>query len=97
MTDDELRIGPSGVDEELERLGRATERLRASRGFAGRVLAAVEAEATFGWIGMLNSAARRVIPLAAIAAAAAGLWAIHSEERANEAIAASYGDVEVEW
>jgi hypothetical protein len=92
-----MTLKPGGVEAELERLRLATEALRASHGFAGRVLAFVEAESSFGWMVVLASAARRVVPLAVIAAAVAVFFARQSQERANEAIAVSYGDEEVEW
>jgi hypothetical protein len=95
MTDNGL--DRESIDAKFERLRDATQSLRASPGFSARVLAAVELEATIGWMSGVGPAARRIVALAALAAAVAGFLATHDEERVNEAVAASFGEVEVDW
>jgi hypothetical protein len=42
-------------------------------------------------------AARRLVPVAALAAVLGVVWAVQSERAYDDAFAASYGDVETEW
>lgn len=89
MTDHER-----SVDERLARLGAATEPLRASSGFSARVMQAVEATATPGWLTQVWPTGRRLLPVFAVAAAVAVGWAAQVQGEVDEALAVSYGAVE---
>lgn len=89
-------------DEEIEarlaRIAAATQGLRPRGDFGARVMRALEPEAqrlAFG--GMLWSAGRRLVPIAALAAVAALVWAVRTDGVVEDALAASYDVTEVEW
>ncbi len=86
------------IDERLERLASATRGVRPRTDFGARVMQAIEHEREAGWLQDVLRSARRVIPVAALAAAVTVFWAIRSESSFDEAIAASLDDaVELEW
>jgi len=91
-----MTLSPEDADARLERLRRATGSARSRPGFVDRVAAAVDREAVPDWIGDLTRAARKLIPIAAVAAALGVAWATASERAWNDAIAAS-ADLDVEW
>jgi hypothetical protein len=64
----------------LERLRAATEPVRPRAGFDARVAAAIERDVPPGaWMGELPAAARRLWPVAVVAAAVCAGWAVQSE------------------
>ena len=84
------------IDARLAALAGATEPLRPRTGFSARVMAAVAAEPS-SILDDLWRPSRRLIPLAAMAALAAVVWAVQIEGTVNEAMAVSYGAVEASW
>lgn len=89
-------MGEENLDQRLERLARATHELSARPGFRNRVLSAVKERAP-SWITWGLAPARRLLPVAALAAVAALLWAVQSERSIDDELAASYASVEIEW
>jgi hypothetical protein len=85
------------IDAELARIAQATAPLRPRAGYLERVMAAVHAESLLGWRHELVRSARRLVPLAGIAAAAALTWAVVSERSTDEAFASWDDSVELEW
>lgn len=81
------------VDRRLAELGRATESIRARGGFADRVMLRVLAEGA-GWRDELVRSARRLVPLAALAAVIAMVWAVASETSTDEALAVAEDEEE---
>jgi hypothetical protein len=64
----------------LERLRAATEPVRPRADFGARVAAAIDREPPPGaWMGDLPAAARRLLPVAFVAAAVCVGWAVQSE------------------
>lgn len=80
------------VDRRLGELARATEPIRAQSGFAQRVMLRVAAEG--GWREELVRSARRLVPLAALAAVVAVTWAVLSASTTDEALAVAEENVE---
>jgi hypothetical protein len=89
-------IDESEVDEKLRALADATAPLRPNVGFSLRVMDAVSREPT-GLMSQIVTASRRLIPLALLVAATAGLWAVQMDDTVDDVLTASYGEVEVEW
>jgi hypothetical protein len=89
------------IEERLARLRRATDGVRPSTGFEARVLGALEAEPAnarpSAFPAGLWPAARRCLPLAALAAALALVWALESESAADDALATTYDATELAW
>jgi hypothetical protein len=83
-------------DQRLARLGQSTEALRPSAGFSARVMAAVAAEAAPSILESTWFSARRLLPIAAIAAALAVVWAAQVERSVDDELATSYAAVELE-
>ncbi len=78
------------IDERLERLTRATERVAPRSAFTARVMTVIEQEhAAAGFWVDLPRAARRVIPFAAIAAAASVIWALRASREIDDDAAVS--------
>jgi hypothetical protein len=85
------------VDRRLAELGRATESIRARAAFSDRVMLRVLAEGA-GWREELLRSARRLVPLAALAAVIALVWAVQSETSTDEALAvAEDQEEEILW
>lgn len=85
------------TDERLERLRQATAFVRARPDFGARVAAAVDREAApIDWVADLSWAARRLLPVAALAAAAGLVWALHSQ-RAWDAALTAAAEADAEW
>lgn len=82
----------SDVDDELSRrlteLGARTHGIRASAGFADRVMSVVEEAGPIPVFELLRSA-RQLLPLAIIAAVLGTAWAVQSEQSADQALVAS--------
>jgi hypothetical protein len=83
------------TEERLERLRRATESIRARGDFAGRLLARVAAEPP--WPEILLSSARRLLPLALVAAALSCSLAYRSHQDAGAALVWSEDPVGASW
>lgn len=88
-TDEEL-------DERLAKLRELTEGLRARGGFTGAVMQAIATEPA-GWFETAWRASLRTVPIAALCAMAALIWAAQSESAVNEELAIAQGSVEMDW
>jgi hypothetical protein len=84
------------IDQRLVRLGRSTEALRPSAGFSGRVLASVAARAAPSFLESAWFSSRRILPIVAIAAALAVVWAEQVDRSVDDELATSYASVELE-
>ncbi len=89
---DRNQIDP--IDARLAELGKATEPLRARAGFVERVMIATATEGS--WQAELVRSARRLVPIALVAAVLAVTWAFMSESSTDAAIAVT-DSVELEW
>jgi hypothetical protein len=90
---------PEDAEIRLARLRAATEGVRPRPDFAGRVARAIDHEvAEADWLSDLLRPARRLVPLAAIAAAAAVLLAMESAPARREAQAmANATELDTQW
>jgi hypothetical protein len=84
------------IDQRLARLGRATQALRPSAGFSARVMQSIAAEATPSLLESAWFSSRRLLPVAAIAAALAVVWAVQVDRSVDDELATSYASVELE-
>jgi hypothetical protein len=84
------------IDQRLARLARSTEALRPSVGFSARVLQAIDAEAAPSLLESAWFSGRRLLPVAAIAAALAVVWAVQVDRSVDDELATSYASVELE-
>jgi hypothetical protein len=85
------------IAERLERLARATDQIRPSRGFEARVLVALRAERDGDFRRVFVRAARPVLAAAAVAATLViGIAAERSRE-VDKSMAVLYGVEEVDW
>ncbi|MEO7033547.1 MAG: hypothetical protein ABI548_06705 [Polyangiaceae bacterium] len=86
------------IDQRLARLSGETNALRPSVGFSARVMQAIEQEAprapNFWENAWLSS--RRLLPVAAVAAALAVGWAVQADRSVDNELATSYASVEFE-
>jgi hypothetical protein len=90
--------GPEDTDARLERLKLATGSIRPRPSFAARVAAASREEASADWTFDLLLAARRLVPIAALAAAVGMIWAVQSEHAWNEARARNASmELDLQW
>lgn len=88
------------MDARLTRLTAATERVAPRRDFSARVAGAVSAKPAVvapSWVDDAVRSARRLVPIAALAAVLGVVWAVQSDRAYDDAFAASYGDVDGEW
>lgn len=83
------------MEARLVHLGRATEDLRPSAGFSARVMAAIEREQTPGILETLWVSSKRLLPIAAVAAACAVVWAVANQTTVDDALAVTYGSVDL--
>jgi hypothetical protein len=83
------------VDARLKELGTATDTIRARAGFADLVMNSIQREPI--WPSELLRSARRLLPVAALAAVLSLVWSKVSTDSANEVLAASDEIVEIEW
>ncbi len=81
-----------GLDELLEKTGGVQPRA----GFSDRVMHAVEGERV-GMLAFVPRASKRFVPIAALAAAAAIVWAVTAIRDADDATASSDESAEAEW
>ena len=84
------------IDQRLARLARKTEALRPSAGFSARVMSAVAAEAAPSFWENAWFSSRRLVPVAAIAAALSVVWAVQVDRSVDDELATSYASVELE-
>jgi hypothetical protein len=84
------------IEARLERLARATEGVTARPDFTARVISRLPRNPV-GWWSDLPKIARRVVPVAALVAAASVAWAVRSSFDADEALTDSYDVTEIEW
>jgi hypothetical protein len=87
----------SDTEARFDRLARATQDLRARPGFSARVMQAVQAEPTLGWIESVATNWRAVVAVAALAATTAVGVAVQIDEAETEASAVAFGAVEMQW
>lgn len=92
-----MNIPDDDLDERLERLARATENVRPSRGFEARVKAALRAERDGDFRDVFVRAARPVLAAAALAATFALGFAAARSSEADKSAAVLYGVEEVDW
>jgi hypothetical protein len=82
------------LDARLARLARATEAIQPSPGFSARVMDALPSETS--WLAGVSGSSRRFLSLAAVLAVGAVAWAAHGETSMDDALAATYGAVDVD-
>ena len=87
---------PEDIEQRLSRLAGATDALRPNPGFSARVMLAIEAEAAPSFLEATWFSARRLVPVAAIAAALAVVWAVQVDSSVDDELATSYAAVELE-
>jgi hypothetical protein len=92
-----MSLPEEDLDAKLLRLARETEPLGPSPGFRDRVLYAVEADAARGVSPDVLRAARRLLPVALLAAALGVFWAVESVHSVDEALATSDDVIEPVW
>lgn len=84
------------IDRRLEELGLRTESIGASSGFSERVMLAVQVnQAPMFGVELLRSATK-LVPVAALAAVLAIVWAAVTQDATTELMAA-VDPVELEW
>ena len=90
---------PEDTDARLERLKLATRSVRPGPSFAARVgAAALREQASPDWTLDLLLAARRLVPMAALAAAVGMIWAVQSERAWSQAHAANATvELDLQW
>jgi hypothetical protein len=84
------------VDAKLSRLAKETAALGPSGGFTAKVMAAIEREQPLGLVEALWASSRRLLPIAALAAAAAVVWAVESQTSVDDALAVTYGAMDLD-
>ncbi|HEX4335508.1 MAG TPA: hypothetical protein VH062_06310 [Polyangiaceae bacterium] len=88
--------GEDDVEARLVRLAGATAALHPSGGFTARVMSAIEREQPLGLIDALWSSSRRFLPIAAFAAAVAVVWAVENQTTVDDALAVTYGAMDLD-
>ena len=81
---------------ELDELLEKTSGVVPRAGFSDRVMHAVEGERV-GLLAFVPRASKRFVPIAAVAAAAAVVWAVTAIRDADDATASSDDTAEVAW
>jgi hypothetical protein len=84
------------IDQRLQRLARSTDALHPSAAFSARVMSAVSAEAAPSFLENAWFSSRRLLPVAAIAAALAVVWAVQVDRSVDDELATSYASVGLE-
>lgn len=87
---------PNDIDQRLSRLAGATDSLAPSAGFSARVMLAIERDAMPGFLESTWFSGRRLLPVAAICAALAVVWAVQVDGTVDDALATSYASMELE-
>jgi hypothetical protein len=78
----------------------ATRNVEPRRDFGARVARAIAEQGSAvepSWIDDAVRSARRLVPVAALAAVLGLVWAVQSDRAYDDAFASSYGDVETAW
>ncbi|HEX3596876.1 MAG TPA: hypothetical protein VHU80_17325 [Polyangiaceae bacterium] len=91
-----MTFGEEDAEARLSRLAGATAALGPRGGFTARVMAAIEAEQPLGLIDALWASSRRLLPIAALAAAVAVVWAVENQTTVDDALAVTYGSVDLD-
>jgi hypothetical protein len=84
------------LEQRLARISGATDALRPSAGFSARVMLAIEQESAPSFLEATWFSARRLLPVAAIAAAMAVVWAVQVDATVDDELATSYAAMELE-
>ena len=87
---------PNDIDVRLSRLTRASEGLLPSAGFSARVALAIEQGGLPGFWETTWFSGRRLLPVAALCAALAVVWAAQVDNSVDDALATSYASMELE-
>ncbi|MET0795458.1 MAG: hypothetical protein ABW061_28325 [Polyangiaceae bacterium] len=87
MTDQE------DIEQRLARLSGTTAGLRPSAGFSARVMLAIDAQSAPSFFAAAWFSTRRLVPVAAIAAALAVVWAVQVDSTVDDELATSYASV----
>jgi len=87
---------PEEIEQRLARIEGATNALRPSAGFSARVMLAIDQEAAPGFLETTWFSARRLLPVAALAAAMAVAWAVQVDGTVDDELATSYASMELE-
>lgn len=92
MTDQE------DIELRLARLSASTEALRPRPGFSVNVMAAIDAaeRSTTGFFETAWLSARRLVPVAAIAATMAVVWAVQVDGTVDDELATTYASMGIE-
>jgi hypothetical protein len=83
-------------EQRLTRLASGTNALRPSAGFSARVMLAVDRVPAPSLLEATWFSARRLLPVAAIAAAMAVVWAVQVDDSVDDELATSYASMELE-
>jgi len=89
-------IEQEDIEQRLARLSAASDALRPSAGFSARVMFAINQQAAPSFLETTWFSARRLLPVAAIAAAMAVVWAVQVDGAVDDELATSYAAVELE-
>jgi len=84
------------LEQRLARIAGATNALRPSAGFGARVMAAIEQQAAPSFLEVTWFSARRLLPVAALAAAMAVVWAVQVDGTVDDELATSFASMELE-
>ena len=84
------------IETRLARLSSATNDLRPSANFAARVMLDIDQAALPSFLETTWFSARRLLPVAAIAAAMAVVWAVQVDGTVDDELATSYASMELE-
>jgi len=84
------------IDERLAHLAAATRDITPRADFTARVMQAVQAEQGPLFVRAMVRAGRRFVPVAAIAAAVALVWAVRADDSLDEVLA-TYDATELPW
>lgn len=87
---------PEDLEQRLARLSSATNQLRPSAGFSARVMLAIDHAPAPSFLETTWFSARRLLPVAAIAAAMAVVWAVQVDGTVDDELATSYASMELE-
>ena len=84
------------IEQRFSRLAQATDALRPSAGFSARVMFAIQGEVPPSFLETTWFSARRLLPIAAIAAAVSLVWAVQVDSSVDDALASTYAAMELE-
>jgi hypothetical protein len=87
---------PEDFEQRLARLSSATNAIRPSAGFSARVMLAIDHAPPPSFLETTWFSARRLLPVAALAAAMAVVWAVQVDGTVDDELATSYASMELE-